>query len=141
MPDASALPSASTAARPASYLTTANFDLLNLACLPVHEAFDTPPYLVGSALERARFRDVDLRTILPDDEWDALFADKPRLWSLCCLSVSHYLTDLTGLPVDYQVQRRTEANEKFGGRMRNPMGMRARLFAGGGDATPDVTNG
>lgn len=125
-----------TAGRAASYLTTASFARLNEACKVVHEAFGDPPYLVGSALEKAEFRDVDLRTILDDEEWDALFAGRQRVWALFCLGVSQYLSDVTDLPIDFQVQRMTEANEKFGGRMRNPMGTTARLFAGGGDATP-----
>jgi hypothetical protein len=44
------------------------------------------------------------------------------------------LAQQTGLPVDYQIQRMTEANAKYDG-MRNPIGRR-RTYAGGGDATP-----
>ena len=79
------------------------------------------------------FRDVDLRTILADDEFDALFKDR-EFWSLFCLAVSTYLSQVSGLPIDYQVQRMTQANEKFAGKTRNPMGHGFRLFAGGGDA-------
>ena len=62
------------------------------------------------------------------------------LWALLCLTVSVYLSDTTGLRVDYQVQRQTEANEKYDG-PRNPLGLLlgkhepAREFAGLGDAT------
>jgi hypothetical protein len=122
--------------RAASYLSPLPFARLNHACSVVTEAFGNPPYLVGSALERHDWRDVDVRSILDDAEWDALFADREFLWGLFCLGVSSYLSQMTGLPIDYQAQRMTEANERFGGRMRNALGMKARLYAGGGDATP-----
>lgn len=35
-----------------SHLTTAQFALLNDACIPLVEAFDEHPYLVGSATEK-----------------------------------------------------------------------------------------
>ena len=43
----------------------------------VWEAFGHPPYLVGSAIMGKQWRDVDVRLILPDDEWDALFGSAP----------------------------------------------------------------
>ena len=120
-----------------TYLSTLQFARLDLACRVVFDALGDPPYLVGSAMWHGGFRDVDVRSILADDEWDAIFAGRPGFWSLFCLSMSQYLSDATGLTVDYQAQRMTEANEKYGGEMRNPMGMRTnRWFAGGGDATP-----
>lgn len=105
---------------------------LNLACMPISEAFGCRPYLVGSVTERPDYRDVDVRTILADDEFDALFGSRPELWSLFCLAVSAYLAQQTGLPVDYQVQRLTEANERSG--VRSALAMPHR-HAGGGDAT------
>lgn len=61
-----------------SHLTTAEFAILNDACIPVAEAFDSHPYLVGSATERADYRDVDLRLILMDEEFDRLFDEASR---------------------------------------------------------------
>ena len=123
-----------------TYLTTAEFHRLELACRVVARDLDTP-YLVGSHSETKDFRDVDLRVILSDDEFDAIFAERPGLWSLLCYSVSEMLSARTGLPVDFQVQRRTEANEKHGGAStRNPMGIEARHFAGAGDATRFATD-
>lgn len=124
-----------------SYLTTASFARLNHACQAVTEGLGHKPYLVGSAMESAEFRDVDVRSILPDEEWDELFGGRPFFWSLFCLGVSTYLSEVSGLPVDYQAQRMTEANERYGdgrGTSRNPIGSRGRLFAGGGDATPPI---
>ena len=110
--------------------------MLNNACIPIAEAFGHHPYLVGSATERGDYRDVDVRSILPDDEFDAIFDGRAPLWSLLCLATSEYLGRLSRLPVDYQVQRMTEANERYGGKSRNPLGVRARHYAGDGDATP-----
>lgn len=119
-----------------SYLSTAEFARLNDACVPVTAAFGSPPYLVGSATENPGYRDVDLRVILTDEEFDRIFGGQVLLWSLVCLAIGHYLRDVTGLPIDFQVQRMTEANEKHPTTHRNPMGFTGRPFAGGGDATP-----
>lgn len=128
----SAKPKRKTAHLPAYQLT-----LLNNACIPIVEAFDSHPYLVGSARHRPDWRDVDVRSILPDDEFDAIFTGREMLWSVVCLAISVYLSEATGLPVDYQIQRRTEANEKYpGAGERSALGFRAREYAGGGDATP-----
>lgn len=118
-----------------SYLSTAEFALLNDACIPITEAFDSPPYLVGSVAERADYRDVDLRVILADEDFDHWFCGRVMLWSLVCRAISHYLRNATGLPIDFQIQRMTEANANHSTTHRNPMGMRSRPYAGGGDAT------
>lgn len=91
---------------------------LDLSCIPIREAWGHAPYLVGSVMRGGEYRDVDVRTILPDDEYDRLFGppgtdgashDDP-LWALLNSSLSEWLSDLSGLPIDYQIQRRTEAN-------------------------------
>lgn len=121
------------------YLSTLELHELDEACKPFLSAFGTHPYLVGSASERPDFRDVDVRLILSDDEFDALFAERKGFWALLSRLGSTYLRAKTGLPIDFQVQRQTEANEKFGdlGKTpRNPLGGRdLDDFAGGGDAT------
>lgn len=119
------------------YLSTLELHELDEACAPFLSAFGEHPYLVGSASERPDFRDVDVRLILPDEEFDALFADRKGLWALLSRLGSTYLRDKTGLPVDFQVQRQSQANVKYGNLgERNPLGSRSLLdFAGGGDAT------
>lgn len=96
---------------------------LDLACVPLREAFDGPAYLVGSITRGGTYRDVDVRTILDDDAYDRWFPapgadgashDDP-LWSLICSSLSEWLSSLSGLPIDYQIQRQTEANAAHGG--------------------------
>jgi hypothetical protein len=95
--------------------------LLDNACLLINEAFGERGYgcyLVGSALKRREFRDVDVRYIMKDDEFDALFTSSPgvnALWSLVCSSVSLLLQRQSGLPVDFQIQRMTDANKKYPG--------------------------
>lgn len=109
----------------ANWLPAQAFYNLNLACATIVRAFDGHyPYLVGSALERRDYRDVDVRLILPDKEFDRLFrageltALAPQadaLWSLMCASIAEWLRRRTGLPIDFQIQRMTQANEEHSG--------------------------
>lgn len=119
--------------RKVSYLSTSQLATLNAACLPIKEAVGGV-YLVGSATERADHRDVDVRCIAEDDVFDAIFGGRMMFWCLFCWAVSEWLSKATGLPIDFQVQRMTEANEKHDGQ-RHALGLRSRPFAGGGDAT------
>ncbi|MHB8573550.1 MAG: hypothetical protein ACYDAY_11465 [Candidatus Dormibacteria bacterium] len=119
-------------------LTTHDLNALDDACILISRAFDGgPPYLVGSAEsgEKGTYRDVDVRLILDDEEFAAVCPTQRR-WELLSLGIGAFLRERTGLPIDFQIQRLTEANAKYGERSRNPLGM-SRVFAGGGDATPD----
>ena len=95
------------------------------------------PYLVGTAGvgTAETYRDVDVRLMLDDDEFAAVCPTQAR-WELLCLAIGTYLAERTGLPIDFQVQRTSEANARFGEGFRNPLGM-GRTFAGGGDGTPE----
>ena len=105
---------------------------LELALRQVCEAFNVSAcYIVGSALERADWRDVDVRLILGDAEFAVLFPDAgqhwefdPR-WLLLTVCISERLSKITGLPVDFQFQPQTHANERHPGR-RSAVGMRIR---------------
>lgn len=99
------------------------FQLEN-ACRTISNAFGGYGcYLVGSALERPDWRDIDVRFIMSDEEFAAEFPDvsghswefDPK-WLLLTISISKWLSDQTGLPVDFQFQPRTHANEKHSGR-------------------------
>ena len=116
-------------------LTTVQLHNLDVACQPIRQAFRAMPYLVGTAGVRGDrdYRDVDVRLILDDDEFAAACPTKER-WALLCLSISTYLAERTGLPVDFQIQQQTAANAVHDG-PRNPVGC-GRVFAGGGDGTP-----
>lgn len=103
----------------ANYLPSPQSLLLNQACLFVAQAFDSHPYLVGSCLHKRDFRDVDVRLILDDERYDRMFeaeCENPNAyWSLLCTSISMYLSKASGLPIDFQIQRMTQANEKHKG--------------------------
>lgn len=92
---------------------------LNMACLAVSEAFGIP-YLVGSALTHRDHRDVDVRCILDDTRFAAIFGTQvgavynARL-ALLNASISLWLSQHSGLPVDFQFQQQTDANAKFDG--------------------------
>lgn len=122
-------------------LTATELYNLDTACRVIKQAFGgQPPYLVGTAGlgGAASYRDVDVRLMLDDAEFAAVCPTRQR-WELLCMAVSAWLRERTGLPVDFQVQRTAEANERFGDRPRNPLGM-GRVFAGGGDGTPEWGN-
>jgi len=118
-------------------LTTTEIYNLDVACRLIRRAFGHPPYLVGAAGVggASSYRDVDVRLILPDDEFAAVCPDRAR-WELLSMAIGAYLANCTGLPIDFQIQRMTEANEKHKG-PRNPLGIGHRGFASGGDGTPE----
>jgi hypothetical protein len=112
------------------WLPAPHFFALNQACAFINKALDPVSgfgcYLVGSSLERRDYRDVDVRYIMADAAYDRMFrcgADYyDPLWSLMCLSISRWLSESTGLPVDFQIQRQTQANERHKGK-RNALGL------------------
>lgn len=121
-----------------SGLTTFDMRRLDDACVLLTRAFGFGSiYLVGTAGygSTGKWRDVDVRAILADEEFDALFQNRSlEFWDLLCLSICGYLRERTGLPIDFQIQRQTEANAKHK-KPRNPLGCRRR-YAAGGDGTP-----
>jgi len=106
---------------------------LQAACQHINDALGSfGCYVVGSCLERPDFRDVDVRFIMEDGEFenlfpaafinDALWEHDPR-WLLFNISITEYLRVQTGLPVDFQIQPQTFANEKHPGK-RYAIGLR-----------------
>ncbi len=115
---------------------------LDLACRPLNDWLGSRAcYLVGTA-DQPRVdrppRDVDVRAILDDADYDRLAAALPDdgVLNLLQVGVSSYLRDVTGLPIDFQVQRQTEANERHKG-TRNPLGMEVFGWRLGHDGRPD----
>jgi hypothetical protein len=105
---------------------------LEEACQQIVDAFEDEGYgcyLVGSALERADWRDVDVRYILADDKFDALFPGAGEYWEhdprwlLLTTAISDLLSKRTGLPVDFQFQPQTHANKRHA-KPRNAIGLR-----------------
>jgi len=109
--------------RRASYLQLHDFERVEDWCKKVRTLTGHTPYLVGSVHDTPDFRDVDVRVILPDAVFDRWWSDPMRV-RFVNAALSDWGTRETGLPIDLQVQRQTEANEAFGGEYRNPMGTR-----------------
>lgn len=86
----------------------------------VWAAFGDTPYLVGSATRSKTWRDVDVRLILDDAEYEALLGDTEHLsrrgkWVALCMAFSALGQKMTGLPIDFQIQQRTKANAMYTG--------------------------
>jgi hypothetical protein len=90
-------------------------------------AFGEVPYLVGTAARGKAWRDVDIRLILDEERYVALFGPimrpyyhNPR-WSVICTALSVWGREQTGLPIDFQIQERGDAESLFAGRERVPL--------------------
>ena len=84
----------------------------------VFRAFGYLPYHVGSSLtDKHGWRDVDVRLIIPDAEYERMGLGDPRLqhlnarWVSLVLAWSAFGKTLTGLPIDFQIQQQSYANE------------------------------
>lgn len=94
----------------------------------VWSAFGDPPYLVGSALSGKVWRDVDVRLILTDDDYARMgFGDpgdsqRNGRWVSLCMAYSALGRQMTGLPVDFQIQQQSWANERYKGE-RSALGL------------------
>lgn len=102
---------------------------LEQACQHLRRAFGQYGiYQVGSSLERADWRDVDVRYILDDAAFEKLFPDAGRHWEcdsrwlILTTAISGWLSKQTGLPIDFQFQPQTHANERHKG-PRNALGL------------------
>lgn len=95
--------------RRADWLPRPAGHLLHAAAHAVNEAYGHPCYLVGSALEDRNYRDIDVRIIMPNEEWHKWFGKLPYVenprWMFFCMATSLYFRKATGLDVDFQVQR------------------------------------
>lgn len=88
----------------------------------IERAFGHTAYHVGSSLDnKDGWRDVDVRVIIPDDEYEQLGLGDPKRpsenkkWVSIILAWSSFGHSLTGLPIDFQIQQQTYANETFPG--------------------------
>lgn len=115
--------------RRAHYLLISEYRILNDWCCLVKTMFEDDShyglYLVGSVLCRPDHRDVDIRLILPDEVFAAHYASAAKRLYLN-LAVSLWGQKVTGLPIDFQIQDRTRANERYPGQ-RNAIGYEDRI--------------
>lgn len=95
----------------------------------VWDAFGHPPYHVGSSLPGGTtWRDVDVRLILPDDEYEAMGLGDPgrahhnAKWVALTMAFSALGRQMTALPIDFQIQQQTHANAKNDGQ-RSAIGL------------------
>lgn len=110
----------------AHFLLTTQWFALNQACRAVVDGFGPCVYHVGSSLARADYRDVDVRCILDDADYQRMFpGGQGAAWALLCAALSEWLSARTGLPVDFQFQEQTVANAEFQGR-RSALGIARR---------------
>lgn len=114
----------------ASYVGVPAIFELQMACHVLVKAYNTTIYHVGSSLERADWRDVDLVMILDDEEFEREFPNAPLhsasweldpKWLVLTVSISKWLTEKSGVPVDFKFQPMTFANEHHQG-PRNSIG-------------------
>lgn len=87
----------------------------------VRAAFGEFAYHVGSSLrQKDGWRDVDVRVMLADDVYAAMGLGDPKephrnaRWVAMCLAFSALGKQMTGLPIDFQIQTLKLANEQFG---------------------------
>lgn len=99
---------------------------LNKFGVIVRDYFGHVPYQVGSSLTTKEWRDVDVRLILPDDEYAERFGHvhasyvAPKLAAIT-LAFAALAKEMTGLPVDFQIQPQSWANEKYGDHRRSAL--------------------
>lgn len=101
----------------------------------LYEAFGTPAYHVGSSMpgKGPGWRDVDVRLMLDDEVYEAMgFGDPKRphdnaRWVAFTLAFTALGRQMTGLPIDFQIQQTSRANEVEGNAARNAIGIRSSL--------------
>lgn len=99
----------------------------------IWDAFGTNAYHVGSSLTGKGWRDVDIRLILDDAEYEAQGLGDPKhpqqnaKWVALCLAFSSLGKSVTGLPVDFQIQQQSRANAENEDKPRSAIGVRHTL--------------
>ena len=100
--------------------------LLNSFGTMAYRAFGTYPLLVGSALSNRDPRDIDVRLVLSDSQFDQLFGmgslnQAGTGWADTCIVWSAYATTMVAKAVDFQIQSDTAAI-LYKGQLRLPLG-------------------
>lgn len=82
---------------------------------------------VGSSATAKQWRDVDIRLIMPDEQFNELFPgytghhQNDTKWALLSAAIAELGRKLTGFPIDFQFQSRGEATRRYGGKFREPL--------------------
>ena len=98
---------------------------LNKFGVIVRDYFGEIPYQVGSSLKTKDWRDVDVRLILPDEKFEEMFGKNgfyanPKVAAVT-LAFAALGKQMTGLPIDFQIQSRSQANIAYAGQPRNAL--------------------
>lgn len=102
----------------------------------VWSAFGHTCYHVGSSVFAKQWRDVDVRLILPDEAYEHMALGDPKRphenkkWVALTLAFSALGKEMTGLPIDFQIQQQSDANETYSqkdGCIRSALGCVARI--------------
>lgn len=92
----------------------------------VHRLIGKRAYLVGSVLHRRDHRDIDVRIMLDDDTFERTFGGN-GLWitngslTFANMALSALAREMTGLDIDCQFQRLSDANAEYGRKPREPL--------------------
>lgn len=115
-------------ARRSTALSPPEMFLLDAWGHSLRAAFGATPYLVGSVERGEDWRDVDVRMILDDDEYETLLgASHPERMTAFNIAISFWGQRATALPIDFQFQARARATARYGDQPRNPLGARSGL--------------
>jgi hypothetical protein len=92
----------------------------------VSDYFGEVCYHVGSSLSSKQFRDVDVRLMLDDDDFTERFGivkgtEVNAKLAAVTLAFAALGKEMTGLPIDFQIQPISWANEKYGGQPRSAL--------------------
>jgi len=105
-----------------NYVGAPKIFALELACSHLWRGFCETArvggcYIVGSALQRPDWRDVDVVCNLDDETFDKLFPDAgdrsfehDQRWLVLTVAISQWLSAQSGLPIDFKFQPMTLAN-------------------------------
>lgn len=102
----------------------------------VYEAFGEFPYHVGSSLDGETWRDVDIRLMLDAEKYAAMgFGDPARpheneRWCAYVMAFSALGRQITGLPIDFQIQETKTANKDYPKCRRSALILRSLNRAG-----------
>lgn len=99
--------------------------LTKFGCI-IRDYFGDWPYQVGSSLETKAWRDVDVRLILDDAEFEQQFgkisnAEVNAKLAAVTLAFAALGKEMTGLPIDFQIQPQSHANKVYGDRPRSAL--------------------
>jgi hypothetical protein len=87
----------------------------------LYDAFGEMAYQVGSSLNKQDYRDVDVRLLLPSDKYQSLGFGNPQYphrnvrWVSYVKAFSLLGQQMTGLPIDFQIQDLADANKQYSG--------------------------